>query len=79
MAISEHDRYELQKRLVEDAGERVAETVTAPPPPVGWADAATKLDREHVETSLRSELRAHLALVVGLDISSASAVIALPR
>ena len=58
MAISEHDRYELQKWFVENAGEQVAETLMAHLPPVGWADVATKRDLEHLEGVLRMEMRA---------------------
>jgi hypothetical protein len=58
VAISEHDRYELQKWFVENAGERVAETLMAHLPPVGWADVATKRDLEHLEMVVRLELRA---------------------
>ena len=32
-------------------------------PPVGWADVATKRDLDHLETTLRTELRADLAEV----------------
>jgi hypothetical protein len=58
VAISEHDRYELHKWLVDNAGERVAETLMAHLPPGGWAEVATKRDLEHIETVLRLELRA---------------------
>lgn len=108
MAISEHDRYELHKWLVDSAGEQVAETLMAHLPPVGWADVATKRDLEHLETVFRLELRAesnarradmhelrgelhqlradmndklraHLAGVMGLNISLAAALIAVLR
>lgn len=57
MAISEHDRYELHKWFVDNAGEQVAETLMAHLPPVGWADVATKRDLEHLEGALRAEMR----------------------
>jgi len=101
VAISEHDRYELHKWLVDNAGEHVAETLMAHLPPVGWADVATKRDLEHLETVLRLELRAeanalrgdmhelradvneklrtHLAVIMGLNISLAGAVVAFLR
>jgi Icc-related predicted phosphoesterase len=65
VAISEHDRYELHKWLVDNAGEQVAETLMAHLPPVGWADVATKRDLEHLETVLRLELQSGLAGVDG--------------
>lgn len=94
MAISEHDRYEMHKWLVDNAGEQVAETLMAHLPPVGWADVATKRDLEHLGDTLRLEMRAdsnalradvneklrtHLAVIMGLNISLAGAVIAFSR
>jgi len=63
VAISEHDRYELHKWLVDSAGEQVAETLMAHLPPVGWADVATKRDLEHLETTLGLRLESGLAKV----------------
>lgn len=94
MAISEHDRYELQKWFVENAGEQVAETLMAHLPPVGWADVATKRDLEHLGEMLRLEMRAesnalradvneklrvHLMVIVGFNLSAIGAVAAFLR
>ena len=94
MAISEHDRYELHKWLVDSAGEQVAETLMAHLPPVGWADVATKRDLEHLESRFGAELRAevqglraefhetlrvHLMVIVGFNVSAIGAVAALLR
>ncbi|MCO8127454.1 hypothetical protein NHL50_09570 [Acidimicrobiia bacterium EGI L10123] len=56
MAISEHDRYELHKWLIDHAGEQVAETMMAHLPPTGWADVATKRDLELLAATLRGEM-----------------------
>ncbi|MFP5578644.1 MAG: hypothetical protein ACLGIZ_10460 [Acidimicrobiia bacterium] len=90
MAISEHDRYELHKWLIDNAGEQVAETLMAHLPPTGWADVATKRDLDLLTATLRGDmhelradvngkLRAHLAVIMGLNISLAGAVIAVLR
>ncbi|HEY1118387.1 MAG TPA: hypothetical protein VGE43_11825 [Acidimicrobiales bacterium] len=90
MAISEHDRYELHKWLIDNAGEQVAETLMAHLPPTGWADVATKRDLDLLTATLRGEmhelradvndkLRAHLAVIMGLNVSLAGAVIAVLR
>jgi hypothetical protein len=94
MAISEHDRYELHKWLVDSAGEQVAETMMAHLPPVGWADVATKRDLEHLAEMLRLEMRAesnalradvneklriHLMVIVGFNLSAIGAVAAFLR
>lgn len=94
MAISEHDRYELHRWLVDSAGEQVAETLMAHLPPVGWADVATKRDLEHLGDVLRLEMRAesnalradvneklriHLMVIVGFNLSAIGAVAAFLR
>ena len=89
-AISEHDRYELHKWLIDQAGEQVAETMMAHLPPAGWGDVATKRDLDLLATTLRGEmhelradvndkLRGHLAVMMGLNISLAGALVALLR
>lgn len=94
MAVSEHDRYELHRWLVDSAGEQVAETLMAHLPPVGWADVATKRDLEHLGDVLRLEMRAesnalradvneklriHLMVIVGFNLSAIGAVAAFLR
>jgi len=90
VAISEHDRYELHKWLIDNAGEQVAETLMAHLPPTGWADVATKRDLDLLAARLRGEmhelradvnekLRTHLAVIMGLNVSLAGAVIAVLR
>lgn len=90
MAISEHDRYELHKWLVDSAGEQVAETLMAHLPPVGWADVATKRDLDVLGSTLRGEmqemraefhdtLRTQLMVILGFNLSLAGAVAALLR
>tara|TARA_R100000306_G_C4355457_1_gene132478 strand:+ start:703 stop:996 length:294 start_codon:yes stop_codon:yes gene_type:complete len=56
VAISEHDRYELHKWLIDHAGEQVAETMMAHLPPTGWADVATKRDLELLAATMRGEM-----------------------
>jgi hypothetical protein len=94
VAISEHDRYEVHKWLIDQAGEQVAETVMAHLPPTGWADVATKRDLGHLETSLRESLRAevqglraefhetmriHLMVILGFYVTTMGTVIAVLR
>ncbi len=90
MAISEHDRYELHKWLVENAGERLAETLMAHLPPVGWADVATKRDLDVLAATVRGEmqelraefhdsLRTQLMVILGFNLSLVGAVAAFLR
>jgi Icc-related predicted phosphoesterase len=90
VAISEHDRYELHKWLIDSAGEQVAETLMAHLPPVGWADVATTRDLDVLGSTLRSDmqelraefhdtLRMHLMVILGFNLSLAGAVAALLR
>jgi hypothetical protein len=94
VAISEHDRYELHKWLVDNAGEQVAETLMAHLPPGGWAEVATKRDLEQLDSrftaNLRAEiqglraefhdtLRVHLMVILGFNLSLFGAAAALLR
>jgi hypothetical protein len=55
MAIDEHSRHELFKRLEDVLGKREASTLMAHLPPVGWADVATKADLERFEALNRAD------------------------
>jgi hypothetical protein len=83
MAISEHDRYELYRWFEDTAGPQIAETVMAHLPPVGWADVATKRDLDHLADRIRAEmhreLRLHLMVFVGFNLSLFGAATALFR
>lgn len=90
MAISDHDRYELYKWLESSAGPKVADTMMAHLPPVGWADVATKRDIEMVELridrsadQLRAELhnglRTQTLVILGLNASMLGVALALLR
>lgn len=90
MAISEHDRYELHRWLIDTAGEQVAETMMAHLPPVGWADVATKRDLDVLAATMRGEmqemraefhggLRTQLMVILGFNLSLVGAVAALLR
>jgi hypothetical protein len=83
MAISEHDRYELYRWFEDTAGTEIAETVMAHLPPVGWADVATKRDLDHLADRIRMEmhreLRLHLMVFVGFNLSLFGAAAALFR
>jgi hypothetical protein len=58
MAMTEEARHELYEALKEGIGVGPANTLMDAIPPVGWADIATKLDLEHLETVLRLEIKA---------------------
>jgi hypothetical protein len=49
MAIGEHSRNELYRRLEEMLGAEAAATLMSYLPPVGWADVATKRDLDALE------------------------------
>ena len=61
MAVDERARHELHGRLDDVLGREEATTLMSLPPPVGWADIATKHDLD----SLRSELRAEIGQLRG--------------
>jgi hypothetical protein len=83
MAISEHDRYELYRWFEDTAGSKVADTMMAHLPPTGWGDVATKRDLDHLAERMRGEmhreLRLHLMVFVGFNISLFGAATALFR
>lgn len=83
MAISEHDRYELYRWFEANAGAALADTMMAHLPPVGWADVATTRDLDHLADRIRAELhrelRLHLMVFVGFNLSLMGAATALFR
>lgn len=83
MAISEHDRYERYRWFEDTAGSKVADTMMAHLPPTGWGDVATKRDLDHLAERMRGEmhreLRLHLMVFVGFNISLFGAATALFR
>ncbi len=58
MAVDEHARHELFKRLEDVLGEKDASTLMAHLPPVGWADVATKHDLAATQRDLELMLDA---------------------
>ncbi len=61
MSITEESRHLLFQALEAALGRAQAVTLMEHLPPVGWADVATKRDLDHLETTLRTEMRAGLA------------------
>lgn len=55
MVISEESRHRMYSRLQEVMGADEAATLMAHPPPVGWADVATKRDLDHLGAVLRGD------------------------
>ena len=60
MSITEESRHLLFQALEAALGRAQAVTLMEHLPPVGWAAVATKRDLDHLETTLRTELRAGL-------------------
>ncbi len=61
MSITEESRHLLFQALEAALGRAQAVTLMEHLPPVGWADVATKRDLDHLETTLRTEMRADRA------------------
>ena len=84
MAITEESRYRLYSKLQEVLGEQEASVLMEHLPPVGWADVATKRDVDHLEARLLGDIRAEFAeklrtqllALVGVNFTTAAAVIA---
>ena len=70
MAISEHARHELYRRLEDLLGGEAATTLMEHLPPVGWADVATKRDLEVMEQRLRADVRAEIHAGITSAITS---------
>ncbi len=73
MSITEESRHLLFQALEAALGRAQAVTLMEHLPPVGWADVATKRDLDHLETTLRAEMRADLA-EVRADLTNAMRV-----
>ena len=58
MAISEETRHQLFQRLEEVLGPEEATTLTEHPPPVGWADVATKRDIDALRVATKRDIDA---------------------
>lgn len=56
MAVTETERYELFKVLVEKLGAEGAQTLMEHLPPTGWSEVATKHDLDHLRVLLRADL-----------------------
>ena len=63
--IDERARHELYRAVEELLGTRIADTLMALLPPVGWADVATKDDLLHLEARLDARLDARFARAEG--------------
>jgi hypothetical protein len=63
--IDERARHELYRAVEELLGTRIADTLMALLPPVGWADVATKGDLLQLEARLDARLDAHFARAEG--------------
>ena len=61
MAVTETERYELFKVLVEKLGAEGAQTLMEHLPPTGWSEVATKHDLDHLRALLRADLDRHRA------------------
>ena len=66
IAISEESRHELYNRLQRVFGQKEAATLMEHPPPVGWADVATKRDVDTLSRELRGEMAALRGEIVEL-------------
>ena len=56
MAITEESRHQLFQRLESVLGLEQATTLMEHPPPVGWADVATKRDLDMLEAKLGARM-----------------------
>jgi predicted TIM-barrel enzyme len=56
MAIDEHSRHDLYRRLEEVLGADAATTLMEHLPPVGWADVATKRDLGLLEIAMKRDV-----------------------
>ena len=63
--IDERARHELYRAIEELLGTRIADTLMALLPPVGWADVATKDDLLQLEARLDARLDARFARAEG--------------
>jgi hypothetical protein len=63
--IDERARHELYRAVEELLGTRIADTLMALLPPVGWADVATKDDLLQLEARLDARLDARFARAEG--------------
>jgi hypothetical protein len=63
--IDERARHELYRAVEELLGTRIADTLMALLPPVGWADVATKDDLLQLEARLDTRLDARFARAEG--------------
>lgn len=63
--IDERARHELYRAVEELLGTRIADTLMALLPPVGWADVATKDDLLQLEARLDARLDARFGLAEG--------------
>ena len=63
--IDERARHELYRAIEELLGTRIADTLMALLPPVGWADVATKDDLLQLESRLDARLDARFARAEG--------------
>jgi len=58
MTITESNRHRLHQALIASLGEEEAATLMEHPPPIGWADVATKTDLEHLRVATSAEFAA---------------------
>jgi len=56
VAITEHSRHQLFKKLEQMLGEEEAAVLMEHLPPVGWADVATRRDLEQLELRLDARI-----------------------
>jgi len=73
MTFSEHSRHELYTRLQDALGSEAATTLMEHPPPLRWADVATKRDLDLALDSLDLKLDAlehHLLATFRAEMSS---------
>ena len=70
MAVTERDRFNAYKQLVETMGEEVATTLMEMLPGTGWADVATKGDIGRLEQRMdRFEQRMDKHFYAGIGIT----------
>jgi hypothetical protein len=57
MSITEASRFQLRTAIGQILSEEAADTLMELLPPVGWADAATKTDLQHLRDELKGDIR----------------------